>query len=105
MPTSQGVQERAFAEALKSATVRPEDAAAVALARRLAQLIDLERGEEGESAIVVKLAAEYRQVLAQLAMTPGARAAQTGKGTPAAPAPRSPLDELRAKRRAREASS
>lgn len=102
MPTSRGVQERALAEALKAAPARPEDVAMVAAARRTAQLIDLERGEEGEGADVVKLLAEYRQQLAALGLTPQSRAAMTGKGAPTgASAPKSPLDELRKRREAR----
>lgn len=98
--TSRGVQETAYAEALKAATTRPEDAGTVALGRRLAQLIDQERGEEDEAAVVVKLAAEYRQVLTALGMTPAARAAQTGKTSPpaAGDAPKSQLELMRERR-------
>lgn len=102
MPTSRGVQERALSEALKARPTRPEDVAIEALARRYAQLIDQERGEEGESALLVKLGAEYRQALTSLGLTPAARAAMTGKGMPAAATPpKSPLDELRRRREAR----
>lgn len=105
MSQSQGVQERAFSASLKTAPIKPEDGAAVALARRVAQLIDLERGEEGESVRVVKLAAEYRALLAQLGMTPAARAAAKGKpGAPELPAPANPMDELLARRARRETS-
>lgn len=97
--TSRGVQETAYAEAVKAAKTRPEDAGTIALGRRLAQLIDQERGEEGEAVIVAKLSAEYRAVLAALGMTPAARAAQTGKAAAAqTEAPKSPLDELRKRR-------
>jgi hypothetical protein len=99
------VQERAYAEALKTAKTRPEDAGTIALGRRLAQLIDQERGEDGEAVIVVKLAAEYRAVLTALGMSPAARAAQTGKTSPTAAgdAPKSPLDQLRQRRAAKNA--
>ena len=100
------VQERALSDALKARPARPEDAAMVAAARRLAQLIDRARDTDDESAVVVKLAAEYRQTLVQLGLTPAARAAMSGKGAPAdAAAPRSPLDELRKRREQRTAGT
>jgi hypothetical protein len=81
MSPSQGVQERALAESLKARPGLPGDAAAEALARRLAQLIDQERGEDGEAATVVKLAAEYRAALTALGLTPHARAQMIKPGT------------------------
>lgn len=102
MPTSRGVQERALCDALKARPSRPEDAAIEALARRLAQVIDVLRGEDDEPAALVKLGSEYRQALAALGLTPAARAAMTGKTPPGEQAaPRSPLDELRRRREAR----
>lgn len=99
-----GGQEKAYRAALKAAITKPEDESIIALGGRLAQLIDLQVGEEGESMIVVKLVSELRQILAALGMTPAARAALTGKTGPASnPLPRSPLDELKARRVAREA--
>jgi hypothetical protein len=93
-----GVQERAFAAAVKARPGLPEDTAIQALARRLAQLIDRARqtdrepGEDDdgagkraelEAATVVKLAAEYRQALTALGLTPHARAQMSGKGVQA----------------------
>lgn len=106
MTQSQGVQERALSAALRARPGAPGDAAAEALARRLAQLIDQERGEENEAAVVVKLAAEYRQALAALGMTPAARAQMLRGGPPAPPEkPRTKLeqhrDELAARREAK----
>lgn len=102
MPTSRGVQERALAEALKARPSKPEDAAIEALARRLAQVMDLERGEEGEAAVLVKLGAEYRQALAALGLTLQSRVQMAGRsGQTEQPVPRSPLDELRRRREQR----
>lgn len=96
MTQSQGVQERALSAALRARPGLPGDAAAEAIARRLAQLIDQERGEEGESVIVVKLAAEYRQALTALGLTPYARAQMIKPGT--GPAPEAPKSKLQARR-------
>lgn len=102
MPTTRGVQERALAEALKARSSRPEDAAIEALARRLAQVIDQERGDEGEPGTLVKLGAEYRQALTALGLTPAARAQQAGRGAQGGQAVhRSTLDELRKRREAK----
>lgn len=102
MPNSRGVTEIAYAEAVKHAITTPADGAILAVGRRLSQLIDLCRGEEGEDARVAKLAAELRLVLTALGMTPAARSALVGKANPApAAAPESPLDELKKKRAAR----
>jgi len=109
MSTTRGVQERALSEALKARQTLPEDVAIEALARRLAQVIDVLRGEEDEPATLVKLGAEYRQALAALGLTPQARAQMAGKGgPPAAEKPKSALqrqrDELAAQRAKREAA-
>lgn len=82
MPTSPGVQERALRESIKAAGVAALDEGLVALARRLAQLIDLARGEQDEPAVVLKLSVAYRLALAELQLTPASR-----RGDPAAPAP------------------
>lgn len=103
MTQSRGVMEIAYAESLKSAITMPQDAAIIALGRRLSRLIDVARGEEDEAASVIKLAAELRLVLTSLGMTPAARAAITGKTGPAANLPpASPLDELKGRRAARQ---
>lgn len=105
MPTTRGVVEKALSEALKTAAVRPEDAAMVALARRLAQVIDVLRGEETEPAALVKLGAEFRQALVQLGMSPAARAAKpvpTGVDKPKSALQRQ-RDELAAQRAKRAA--
>lgn len=99
------VQRDQLAEALKALPEDPKDAAIRALARRLARLIDELHGTSEESAMVIKLAAEYRQVLSALMLTPQSRmAAARGVVNHDVPAPRSPLDELRARRKARDAS-
>jgi hypothetical protein len=110
VPTSQGVQERALAGALKARPSRPEDAAIEALARRLAQVIDVLRGEEDEPSTLTKLAAEYRQALTALGLTPHARAQMIGKTPPpVAEKPKSALqrqrDELAAQREKRAAGT
>jgi hypothetical protein len=118
MSVSQGVMERAYAAALKALPTRDEDAAVIALGRRLARLIDQARGEAGddpsseragsEPLIVLKLANQYLAVLVQLGATPHARSAMTGRLAPPAPAPtQSKLqihrDEMAARRERRQA--
>ena len=110
MAQSHGVMERALSAAFRTATFLPEDDAIKALARRLAQLIDLAKGEARTPHLVLaagragKLAAEYRQALAQLCLTPAARAAASKGKTPDKPLKiKSPLQEQRdAAREARE---
>ena len=117
MSLSRGVMEKAFAETLKTLPQRPEDAAMIALGRRLARLIDLARGENAddpaagrdgsESLIVLKLSGEFRQVLSELGASPKARAGMFGKAPAAAPdKPKSDFeiqrDELAAMRAKRE---
>lgn len=118
-----GVQQNALAAALRAHPGRPEDVAIQALARRLAQMIDRaqtvdrEPGEdysqasrraEAEAANVVKLAAEYRQALTALGLTPHARAQMSGKLAPAPDErPKTALQQQRddiAARRARNAA-
>jgi len=86
----------ALDEALEAAQVRPQDGAAVELARTYATALD-------EGADLGKVGPAFLAALAALGMTPAARAALAGKAEPAGQeGARSPLDELRAKRRARQ---
>lgn len=87
-----------LAESIKGAIggleLRPEDQGAAALAVKYAEAVDA--GGELDKVGPLLLA-----VLESLLMTPRARAAAVKGGTGAQPA-RSPLDELRARRDARE---
>jgi hypothetical protein len=80
-------------QALLTVPTTPADAATVALARRYAALID----DEGD---LVKVGPALLAALVQLGMTPKARSAVTGGGAP--DAGRTKLDELRARRAARQ---
>lgn len=88
----------ALESALAALTVRPEDAAAVALARRYAEQADADDGD------LVKLGPLLLAALTALGMTPAGRAAVMGKGGDRRDgAPVSKADELRARRAARGA--
>lgn len=86
----------ALGRALKQVTLAPEDAAAVALARSYARALD------ADSANLAKVGHRFLEVLVELGMTPKARAAVL-KGEKAPP--RSPLDELRARREQKQGAS
>lgn len=90
---------RALLAALKAVQLRPEDEAAVALAKRYARVIDADEEQIG------KLGRELLTVLAELGMTPRARAAVVGKGVGTGDRGGQPsrADELR-ERRARRGS-
>lgn len=72
----------------------PQDSGAVRLALTYAEAIDADRDQ------LAKLGPGLLSVLEALALTPRARAAVLGKGAPSASA-RTPLDQLRERRRAR----
>ena len=84
----------ALAEALRSVPVRPEDAAVVALARCYAAVVDAAATAEAQ-AVLAELGPKLLAVLVELGMTPRARAAVLGKGSPARRGERTKLDELR----------
>lgn len=107
---SLGVTEEAYEEALKAAKHKPEDGATIELGRRLSKLIDKECGEEGETANLIKLSAEFRAVLHSLKMTPISRNANATKEpeTPVAQPARSKIEQMRdelAELRAKKATS
>ncbi|HEV2784687.1 MAG TPA: hypothetical protein VGX25_35330 [Actinophytocola sp.] len=81
--------------AFESVQTRPEDGAAVALARQYAGQIDA----DGEA--LPKVGPLLLAVLVELGMTPRARAAVVGKGGAPRDGKRSRLDELRDDHRAR----
>lgn len=83
---------RALGEALKAVDRRPEDAAAVALARAYARQIDTDPG------MLAKVGPPLLAVLVELGMTPKARAGVMKGGGSSDSNRRSALDELRAKR-------
>jgi hypothetical protein len=85
----------ALSAALAALDRKPEDAAAVALARLYAARLD------SENADLVKEGPLLLSVLESLGMTPKGRAAVLGKGGGKGAPPGNRLDELRAKRRAR----
>lgn len=85
---------KAVEQAVEVLALTPADQGAVRLALTYAQAIDL--GEPVE-----KVGPPLLAVLEALGMTPRARAAITKGGTSASPSA-SPLDELRAKRAARQ---
>lgn len=84
--------------ALKSAQIRPEDAATVELALTYARSLD-------DGADPARVGPPFLACLTALGMTPAARAALAGKGAGDDKPTASPLDELRAKRKARETAS
>lgn len=71
----------ALAEALASAGLKPEDAAAIRIAKRLAQVIDGARDQEWAMRWLMP---NYLAALDALGLTPAARAAMT-KGKPQQP--------------------
>jgi hypothetical protein len=89
---------RDLAKSLRAAQREDIDAGAVALARRLAYLLDQARGELHESAVFNDLGPKYLAALTALGLTPAGRGTrggdQVGSGS-------SKLDELRARRAAR----
>jgi hypothetical protein len=91
---------------LKAAHPRPQDAAAVRLARQYAEQLDAAAGRECDecdrSVDITRLGAVMLAVLDALGLTPAARAKQTGAAAAAAPPPASPLDELKGRRAARQ---
>lgn len=91
---SYGTVERALRAALRDTDLTGSDGAARALAITYARQLD--GGEDP-----TRLGPALLAVLTALGMTPAARAALTGKGTADGRTPGSPLDELRARRRAR----
>jgi hypothetical protein len=94
--------EQALSKALRAGTAKPENAAIESLARRLAKAIDKVTGTEDETTLLPKLAAEYRQALAAMCLTPAALlAAKRTPGPVPAEVPLSPLDELRRRREQR----
>lgn len=122
---------RALTAALRAAATRPEDAATIALAKNYARLLDAAapagryakavewldtvRTDKSNDLVNVIMAALADHSVASdlgpkllgcldaLGMTPAARAKLSGRtGAGAAPMPKSPLDELLARRRARE---
>jgi hypothetical protein len=101
MPT-QGPNERALAGALKVAEIPDRDAAAVQLARRLAQLLDASRGTPEEAEVYSDLGPKYLTALSALGLTLAGRGWKGGVSN--GPAPRTKLDELRDKRERRTAA-
>lgn len=93
--TIRGPITRAVAEALKDAELLPRDAAAVALVKQYAKLLD---HESAAPELVADLGPKLLHALSALAMTPAGRSAKGGVtgGSPVA----SKLDEL-LERRAR----
>lgn len=97
MPTDSGPIARALADSLKDAQVEARDRAGVALARRLAQLLDAARGTKGEADVFADLAPKYLTTLTALGLTPAGR----GKGGTSGGTASTALDELRARRQQR----
>jgi hypothetical protein len=87
---------RALADSLRSAQLLPQDAAAKALARRYAQLLDEARDAEVEVEVYDDLGPKYLAVLTALRLTPAGRGVKGGAGD-ASPGV-SKLDDLRARR-------
>lgn len=92
---------RDLAKSLRAAQVQDRDAGGVALARRLAALLDAARGTPEEGSVFNDLAPKYLAALTALGLTPagrGAKGGAQGGGTGS-----SKLDELRARRQQRGA--
>lgn len=104
--------ELALLAALRKAQIQATDAAVVALAKQYARtldapmaLMDVGGGPAADMAmagVLAQVGAAFRLTLVELGLTPKARASIV-KDKPAAPAGRSPLDELRARRANRTA--
>ncbi|MGH3863672.1 terminase small subunit [Actinokineospora sp.] len=91
-----GPMSRDLAKSLRAARIGDRDAGGVALARRLAYLLDTARGTLEESAVFADLAPKYLAVLSALGLTPagrGVRGGVQGGGTG-----NGKLDELRERR-------
>jgi hypothetical protein len=91
-PVTPGVDliSPALAKALDDAPLLPRDAAAVAVVRRYAALID-----GGDDEALNAIGPKLMRALESLGMTPAGRGAKGGAGVPATA---SKLDELRARR-------
>lgn len=88
----------ALTASLAGLDLKSQDAAAVALAKRYAAVLDV------VDADVVKVGPAFLAVLSALGMTPAGRAAVLGKGgDPRGGQPQSRADELRARRAQRSA--
>lgn len=98
MTTDSGPIGRALAGSLKDAQVAARDRGGVALARRLAQLLDAARGTDGEADVFTALAPKYLATLTALGLTPAGR----GKGGTGGGTASTALDELRARREQRQ---
>lgn len=87
---------RDLAKSLKAAPPEDRDAGAVALARRLAHLLDDCRNGLAEPKMFDSLAPKYLATLTALGLTPAGRGAKGGGQD--VPAGTGKLDELRARR-------
>lgn len=99
----------AVSRALRDAPLLPRDAVAVALVSRYATLLDAARGRSDEPAVASDLGPKLLAGLAALGMTPssrasrvGARAAIQGVESGGSKPPARKIDELRARRAARQ---
>lgn len=79
---SPGPISRALAAALKDAKIPDRDAAAVALIRRYAYLLDEARGTEGESRVFSELGPKLLAALTSVGLTLAGRGAQAQGGDP-----------------------
>jgi hypothetical protein len=86
---------RDLAKSLRAAPRQDIDAGAIALARRLAHLLDAARGEYGEAGVFNDLGPKYLATLTALGLTPAGRGVKGG-GQVVNGAGK--LDELRARR-------
>lgn len=86
---------RDLAKSLRAGQRDDRDAGAVALARRLAYLLDQARGHRDETAVFVELGPKYLAALTALGLTPAGRGVKGGGQVVGGS---SKLDELRARR-------
>jgi hypothetical protein len=93
---SSGPIARALEESLRNAEIPASDRAALALARRYAQLLDEARGRPEEAAVFDTLGARFLAALTALGLTLAGRG-KSGGGDRVAPST-GKLDELRARR-------
>lgn len=95
--TSTGTISQAVAEALKDAQLLPRDSGAVALAQRYAALLD---ANSSDVKVLADVGPKLLAALVALGMAPAGRGVKDGGGSSAPVV--SKLDELRAKRAARQ---
>jgi hypothetical protein len=101
--TDTGPLTRALAAAVKDARPSPRDAAALALARRYAQLIDAARGELEESDTLDRLGPKLLAALSALGLTLAGRGTKAKGGDQGGSTGSTALDELRQRRLQRDA--